>query len=78
MCVPVAVTTLFILILASSVFPLTQLHQNDFTVTVPDAVGSYTNMTMFTLHCTLISGGMPSSVCDLRNGGVLERLVTYS
>jgi hypothetical protein len=58
-----------------------QLHRNDFTGTVPEGVGKYTDMTAFTIHETFITGTMPSSICDLvairgaSNGGVLTSLI---
>lgn len=56
-----------------------QLHDNFFTGTVPEALGSYSNLVAFTLHETSISGAMPTGVCDLLltepNGGVLASLI---
>lgn len=56
-----------------------QLHDNLFTGTVPDAVGSYTSLAAFTLHESMISGTMPDSVCNLLasagNGGSLTSLI---
>ncbi|KAL7577641.1 hypothetical protein ACA910_015158 [Epithemia clementina (nom. ined.)] len=56
-----------------------QIHANLFTGTVPEAVGNYTNMTVFTLHRTNVTGVMPDSVCDLLlsagNGGTLTSLI---
>lgn len=42
-----------------------QLHDNEFTGTVPATVGSFAQLTAFTLHETDISGVMPQSVCSL-------------
>jgi Leucine-rich repeat (LRR) protein len=42
-----------------------QVHANDFTGTVPEAFGAFSELTAFTLHETDISGVMPTSVCDL-------------
>lgn len=56
-----------------------QLHDNLFSGTVPDTVGTYSNLSAFTLHETFIGGSMPPSVCDLlvseNNGGVLTSLI---
>lgn len=52
-----------------------QLHDNRFTGTVPDSVGSFLLLEAFTLHETDISGTMPSSICDLR-AGVLDSLIS--
>jgi hypothetical protein len=56
-----------------------QLHDNFFTGTVPEAVGSFSNLAAFTLHETDIGGVMPPSVCDLLitegRGGVLGSLI---
>lgn len=56
-----------------------QLHANDFTGTVPEAVGDFTQLRAFTLYDASISGTMPESVCDLlareNNGGVLTSLI---
>jgi Leucine-rich repeat (LRR) protein len=56
-----------------------QVHENFFTGTVPQAVGTYSNLGAFTLHQTAISGVLPTSICDLLetagNGGVLTSLI---
>jgi hypothetical protein len=56
-----------------------QLHENLFTGTVPDAVGTFDSLAAFTLHRTGITGEMPPTVCNLleteNNGGVLTSLI---
>jgi hypothetical protein len=57
-----------------------QLHNNSFTGTVPQAVGTaYSNLGAFTLHESQTKGVMPKSVCDLLRtrdlGGVLDSLI---
>lgn len=56
-----------------------QIHSNDFTGTVPESVGLSSNLAVFTLHDSFISGTMPASVCDLvvsaGMGGVLTSLI---
>ena len=53
-----------------------QVHGNFFTGTVPEAVGTYSNLGTFTLHRSGISGTMPASVCDLIDNGVLGSLIS--
>jgi hypothetical protein len=52
-----------------------QLHDNDFTGTVPDIVGAFSKLEAFTLHETRINGTMPASVCQLVSSGVLSSLI---
>jgi Leucine-rich repeat (LRR) protein len=58
-----------------------QIHRNiNLTGTIPLGIGTYTDLTAFTLHATSIVGTMPSSVCDLlitndAGNGVLSSLI---
>jgi hypothetical protein len=53
-----------------------QIHNNNFSGTVPEAVGTYVGMTAFTLHGTSITGTIPESICSLRApSGVLTSLI---
>ena len=49
-----------------------QLHNNDFSGTVPALLGTTsTNLTALTLQNTLLSGSMPTSICELVHRGML-------
>lgn len=44
-----------------------QLDNNMFDGTIPDNLGSLTNLRILTLHGNALTGTMPQSVCDLKD-----------
>ena len=53
-----------------------QVHDNpQLTGTIPNGLGRSTDLRIFTLQGTNITGTVPETVCDLVNAGTLEALI---
>lgn len=52
------------------------LHTTDLACSVPEAVGTYSNLAVLTIHESGVTGVMPESVCDLlQPAGNLSSLI---
>lgn len=52
-----------------------QFHENFFTGTVPNDIGTFSNLRTLTVHDSQMTGTMPDSVCDLVTAGTLQMLI---